>query len=137
MPLFLWKEDMSVGVAALDEEHKQIIDIINQLYESVLEGGAGLPGLDDVYKKLVGYIDTHLEHEELLFEQTDYPEAEVHVHEHERLAKRVIKAIQDHESGGKDSSPMDLMIFLSDWLRSHVMICDKKYTAHFNAHGIF
>ena len=36
MALFEWKNDLSVGIAEIDRQHKVLIDLINQLHDAML-----------------------------------------------------------------------------------------------------
>lgn len=42
MPLMSWKDDYSAGVAEIDQQHKKMIDLINQLDAAMCKGEDGL-----------------------------------------------------------------------------------------------
>lgn len=42
MTLLRWKDEYSVGIEAVDHEHRQLIDLINRLHEQLDAAGAKL-----------------------------------------------------------------------------------------------
>ncbi len=74
MDLITWTEEMSVGVKALDDDHKMLIEMMNKLNDGILAGQSNL-ALEDVVESLVRYTRLHFAREERLFAQTGYPAA--------------------------------------------------------------
>ena len=95
MAFMKWTNERSVGVAQLDSEHKQLIKIINQLYEGMSTGSAKSV-LKKVFDAMVSYTDEHFGHEEQFFEQTQYPLAAEHRVQHEEL-KQLLARFQGRE----------------------------------------
>ena len=127
---------MSVGVAALDAEHKRLIALFHQLYDAI-QSNSGPDILEKVIKGLVVYTLTHFKHEEDLFVQTNYPGAAEHVKQHEELRRRVHDIQAKCRFGPTHELAREVFGFLQYWLANHVMECDKKFTAHFNSKGIY
>jgi hemerythrin len=135
MAFMKWTDNMSVGVAQLDSEHKQLIKIINQLYDGMSTGSAKLI-LKKVFDAMVVYTDEHFGHEERLFEQTQYPLTAEHKAQHEELRQLLVKF--RGESDRKDNAllALELLCALKEWLEQHIMRDDKKYGAHLNGKGV-
>ncbi len=36
MPLVKWNEKLSVGVSIIDDEHKNLVEMLNELYDAML-----------------------------------------------------------------------------------------------------
>ena len=65
MAFFDWKENYSVGIAKLDDQHKKLVSFLNDLY-SAMKAGKGTDVLDEVLKGMVAYTKTHFVTEENL-----------------------------------------------------------------------
>ncbi|MGA7710937.1 MAG: bacteriohemerythrin [Rhizomicrobium sp.] len=135
MAFMKWTSDMSVGVALLDSEHKQLIRIINQLYEGMSTGSAKSV-LKKAFDAMVAYTGEHFGHEEQFFEQTQYPLAAEHKAQHEELRQLLVKF--RGESDRKDNAllALELLCALKEWLEQHIMRDDKKYSGYLNGKGI-
>lgn len=135
MPLMTWNEEMSVKVKVLDDDHKSLIDMLNDLSDGI-EANRGKAALEEVIEKLSNYTRIHFAREERLFEQTGYSGGAAHKAEHAQLAKRVMNLQARFESGQSRELGMETMAFLKIWLTDHIMGSDQKYSPHLNAKGI-
>ncbi len=54
MALMEWTDKLSVGVAALDEDHKKLVGMVNELYDAML-AGHGKEKLGRILDGLVQY----------------------------------------------------------------------------------
>ncbi len=134
MPLINWSDSYSVKVKEIDNQHKKLIEIINNLHDH-MKNGKGREQVGPILDELVKYTVYHFSFEEKLFAQHNYPESKVHVRQHSDLIERVNNYIDDFKAG-KGVLPMDLMDFLKRWLMEHISGADKKYSSFFNAKGI-
>lgn len=134
-PFITWTEKMSVGVGGLDEDHKKLLAILNDLHDGIA-AGQGTERLGRVLDALVKYTGEHFAHEEELFAQTGYPGAAQHIQEHHTLTKLVLEIQARYNRGMFDALSMETLDFLKDWLETHMQGSDKKYKAHLNAMGI-
>lgn len=135
MPLFNWNAQYSVNVKEIDEQHKKLVDIINELHDS-MKVGKGKETLGTILNELVDYTIKHFSYEENLFSSKGYPESKDHKNVHAKLVNQV-KALKSDFESGKAVMTMDVMNFLKDWLSEHIMGTDKKYSSFLNAQGIF
>jgi hemerythrin-like metal-binding protein len=134
MALISWKTEFSVGVVEFDNQHKILIDLINNLHDS-MRAGVGKQALSGILSELVTYTKVHFANEEKFFKQYSYPEQSLHMMEHEKLTRQVIEFQKDYEEG-KTSMTLDVMDFLRSWLLDHIGGVDKKYTQFFNSKGV-
>jgi hemerythrin-like metal-binding protein len=135
MPLMTWTEKMSVGVEVLDDDHKRLMRLINDLHDG-LKAGHGKEALGKVLDSLVDYTRSHFEREEQLFAKTGYPNWLAHKKEHDNLTHQVLEVQAKYQGGGDTSLSLKVMDFLKTWLTNHIQGSDQKYTAHLNAHGV-
>lgn len=135
MPLMTWTEKMSVGVKQLDDDHKKLVGMVNQLYDGI-STGKGKEALGPVLDGLVDYTKLHFGHEESLFAKTGYAVAAAHKREHDALTNQVLDVQAKFKAGNSATLSLEVMNFLKNWLVTHIQGSDQKYTAHLNAKGV-
>ena len=134
MEVVVWDVSLSVGVRQFDDEHKQLVNYINQLNQALKIGGTD-KNMEGILNGLVGYTKIHFKHEEDHMVLYDYPEFRSHKKEHDDLTAQVVDFQERFKSGGVKFS-LELMIFLRDWLIKHIQNTDMRYKKFFSAKGI-
>jgi hemerythrin-like metal-binding protein len=129
MAFIEWRGEMSVSVAAFDEQHKGLIALINKLHEA-MKAGQGRGTMDGILTELLRYTDVHFAAEEKAFEKHGYPAAPEHRAIHRAFVEKVEGLIQKHKAGSFTVT-VDTLAFLNEWLVSHIMGEDHKYAAFF------
>jgi len=135
MPLMTWTDKLSVGVGVLDEDHKKLVGMLNELFDA-MRAGQGRDSLGRILNGLVQYTKFHFAREEKFFAQTGYPAAVPHKQEHDALTRQVLDVQQKYTAGASATLSLDVMHFLKDWLVNHIQGSDQKYRPHLNAKGI-
>lgn len=120
-----WSDSLSVKNVELDEQHKKIICIINDLHYALLKK-KGNEILDDILEELVDYAKLHFSAEEKLFEKLDYPGAEAHIAQHCEFVNKVLSFKWDLERG-KVTLSIDVMEYLVSWFLGHIQRVDQEY----------
>lgn len=132
--MFAWNDIYAVNVEKIDEQHRQIFELINDLQRSMmLDYGEAI--LEGVYVRLIDYTKSHFATEEKLMLNHGYPEAKTHIQEHEHLIAKV-KELDRQRSTGTEQLSVRTLTFLFDWLSHHIMITDKKFGAFLNKQGV-
>ena len=131
---FRWTEKYSVKIAALDNQHKRLFAIINELNQA-LANGEGKAVADPVLRKLADYAKAHFAAEEALLAEYKFPETPTHRAEHDSFTQSIAKFREDYRAG-KPGVPVSLMLFLQAWLKEHILINDKAYSSFLNARGV-
>ena len=134
MALINWSDSLSVNVNEIDLQHRKLIDMINELNEA-MKIGKGKDSLGKIINGLISYTATHFKTEEQFFDKFGYPDTVNHKKEHVAFVKKVT----DFKIGfEKNNLPLtvEVMNFLSDWLKNHIKGTDKKYSAFFNQKGL-
>jgi hemerythrin-like metal-binding protein len=134
MALIQWKDEYSVGINSIDQQHKIWIGLINKLHEAMGKG-EGKKVLGDIYEEIVEYTKTHLKNEEVLFEKYGYSDTAAHKMVHSKLTNQVLDK-QKEFNEGKSVITMDVMNFLKSWLIDHIQNTDKKYSAFLISKGV-
>lgn len=134
IPLMTWDDALSVGVEEIDNQHKKLIAILNELHHAKA-AGKGDATLKSVLRELVDYTHTHFAYEESLFATHGYPQEAEHVKAHVALKAQVVAFGEAFESG-KASLSADLFMFLRNWLNGHIRGNDRRYTPFFRDKGV-
>jgi len=134
MPILRWTQDLSVKIIEIDNQHKELVNLINILHDSMKERKEK-DALRKVLNDLVDYTVYHFETEERLFRKYDYPDYLSHKKEHDDLIKRVLKISREYERD-KVVVTLDLISFLEKWLDNHIINVDKKYISFLNSKGV-
>lgn len=135
MPLMNWNDKLSVGVTVIDNDHKKLVGMVNELYDGV-QSGHGKDSVGKILDGLVAYTKVHFDREEQFFSQTSYPAAPAHKQEHADLTKQVLAVQQQYKSGATNTLSLEVLNFLKNWLVTHIQGSDKRYGPHLNANGI-
>jgi len=134
MALITWSDSLSVKVKQFDDQHKKLVDMVNQLFDA-MKSGKGNQVMGDILKQLIAYTQTHFAAEERLMKQYGYPDFEAHKKEHNALVIQVLD-LQKQFQEGKAVLTQHVMTFLRDWLSKHIQGDDKKYGVFFNGKGV-
>jgi hemerythrin len=135
MHLMVWNDNMTVGVKAMDDDHKQLVDIVNELTEGIVSGQE-LTAVGFILERLILCTKDHLTREERLLAQNGYPVKKQHHKEHDLLIKKVLIAQANFRMGSTNVLADDVIAFLQDWLFGHIQGSDKEYGPFLNAKGI-
>lgn len=128
-----WSSSYSVGVANLDAEHRQFIDLLNQLYDSVINGTANNAKTAAILDQVYDFAVTHCAHEEELLIAAGYPDIGKTMQEHQYLRDTIETYRQKLTQHGSIS--MELANFLMEWVLQHILKEDKKCGAFLKAAG--
>ncbi len=135
MTLVEWNQKMSVGVSIIDDEHKKLVGMLNELHDAI-DAKQTDEVLGKVLDKMVAYTVYHCKHEESLFARSDYADATQHAKEHADLTKQVLDMQKRCQDGATATLSTELLNFLKIWLLAHILRSDKKFVPHLKAIGI-
>jgi hemerythrin-like metal-binding protein len=135
MALLKWTKKYSVGVKAMDDQHINLVEILNELHAAMLKGQAqSVAG--SLFKKLTDYALKHFTDEEAMLVAARYPGLAKHREEHHEESRKLGEFVARYEQGDQTMYPQ-LLRFLGKWLHDHMQGDDKKFTAWMNEHGIY
>jgi hemerythrin len=134
MALITWGPALAVGVKEIDDQHKKLIDLVNQLNDA-MHAGQGKDKLGPVLAELVRYTVYHFGTEERLMAQHSYEFSAGHKAEHKKLVEDVGTFKAKFDAGNAMIST-EIMNFLRDWLSKHIMQTDKKFGQALNKAGV-
>ena len=136
MKFYTWTKDLSVGSDALDGHHKMLIDCLNQIHPLI-----GQSGVDEqigaVMRRLEEFVLLHFSEEEQFMRNVGYPDWREHKAQHDKMYDVVFDLKSDIEQQ-REVDARRLFNIIYDWLRTHIMVEDKKYAdylAHHQRHA--
>ncbi len=129
-----WKDYYSVNVREIDEQHKKLIGMINELHDA-MKAGKGKAAMSNILKELIDYASSHFATEERYMKHFGFPGYAQHKAEHDAFAVKVIDFQQQYNRGSV-SLTFEVMEFLETWLVKHIRGTDKEYGPFFNMKGL-
>lgn len=130
----VWKNDYSVGIEDIDDDHKKLIDLINR-FQTAIYYNTGSTFEHRALDELVDYTKYHFSKEEDLLEKHAYPKFAEHKQEHSEMIEKVESYITEHRDDGHKSLAK-ISVFLRDWLIKHINGTDKQYSQFLHSKGV-
>ncbi len=124
-----WTKAYSVGVPALDSDHRNLFEIIETV-DRALQKKMGKEKIAKAIAGLIQYTEEHFQREEKLMERYDYPDLEKHKTQHRNLEKTVHALYRVYQVEPKSVDTKKLMEFLNHWLGYHIISVDMKYAKY-------
>ena len=128
-----WSEQMATGIAAIDNQHRYLVDTLREANERLLNSG-DTALLAEIAKDLLSYAIMHFETEEELMQRHGYQNAcpdaaRLHIGQHREFSRQVV-AVRDSLHEGRQVSRIDVLKYLNEWLRNHVLGIDQQFGAY-------
>jgi hemerythrin len=134
MALFEWKDKYSVNVKEIDKQHKMLVETLNELHEAMLTRKSR-EILSGIITSLVDYTKFHFSYEERNMKRFNFHGYSSHKKEHDQFTEKVGDFQKKHADGHLMLS-MEIMNFLKNWLKNHIIGTDKQYSSFFNDKGL-
>jgi len=120
-----WSDSMSVGNEHIDEQHRILIDTINQLASAETQNDRTIVAM--IIDELVNYTVFHFEYEEQLLEAAGFPDIKRHRLIHRGFEKWVKELREEFTYHRRGQLGQRILGFLRDWLRDHILGEDQSY----------
>jgi hemerythrin len=124
-----WDDRYSLGIPLIDAQHKRLIVITNDLHFACQASDGKL---DERFKEAVhnavAYVQYHFSTEEKIMEKVKYPDFAKHKKEHNDFVKEILTKVKEFEKGNI-FVPISFVIYLRDWVLTHIAITDIKMAA--------
>ena len=130
-----WSDTYSVGIKLLDDQHKGLLDLVNDLFNH----STGHVDEEHAYFQAViqqaqQYVFEHFVVEEECMLALNFPGYADHKMTHDEFKLTVVKNINEYKTG-KIPALENFADFLKDWIASHVIDMDKQYSLFFRKIG--
>lgn len=132
--MFTWDDKYSVSIKEMDDHHKKLVALINDLHNA-MKAGKSKEVMAEILNKLIDYTGFHFAAEEKYFKLYNYPDAEAHKAQHQQFVAKVSNFKTDF-TVGKVMLSMEVMDFLKNWLIQHISQTDKKYGPFLKEKGV-
>jgi len=123
----VWNENCSVGDPRIDAQHKQIVELINDMYNLVHEGHAHHT-LRECLENLRDYTVAHFALEEEVMQRIGFPETDRHRAVHRAMTERVLLMYSEFLPGSELS--LEVFEYLKKWWLGHIMSVDMNYAPY-------
>lgn len=118
-----WTDEYLTGIASVDEQHAQLVELINRLGEAIVEGDTCF--MQDCYKALVSYAARHFADEERWMVQQGV-ELQA-LEQHRQLHQRFVRELRQlrGEAQASQARMEQLHDFLLSWVIYHILAEDR------------
>jgi hemerythrin len=129
----VWEEKYSTGIALIDNQHKELISITNELFNACRGGEEALKSIfKETMGRMVEYVRFHFGAEQELMQRINYPEYQEHKKQHDEMIRNILDAVKGYNDGRK-FVPNMFVRTLRDWILSHIAFYDKRYAFYISA----
>ena len=122
----VWKDEYSVGIKSLDDDHKRLIFLLNQ-FKTAYDYDTSAEFERQALEQLVEYTRFHFTREEEMMQQAGYEDYENHRKQHKNMIAQVEEFVGLYQREGHDSLN-EVSTYLTNWLINHINGTDKQYT---------
>jgi len=134
MSFMNWNENLSVKIKSIDEQHKKLIDLINDFYINI-QNRSNNENISELIRGMKKYTETHFVTEERYMKRFNYPDFNAHKKEHYSFLNKVTD-LEVKFNSGKLIVSYEITGFLKEWLRNHILVIDKKYSDFLIKNGV-
>ncbi len=134
MSFFKWQPALDTGISIIDEQHHQLVEMINDLHDAMSES-KGQEVVSEILEKMISYTAEHFHTEEKYMQEFNYPDYASHKQKHDEFVAEALGFKQKMDAG-KEIIAADMMHLLKDWLFTHIAKSDKAYVSLFKEKGL-
>ena len=124
MSLITWRDEFSVNVDAVDNEHREMIGLINELDDAMgtdADHATVVAALGEIYTR----IAAHFALEEKIMRDANYSKFAAHKQDHEMLLDELLDVVDNVDDDGRYDRE-DLSRTLDRWFSDHFRTHDAK-----------
>lgn len=128
--MFIWKDDFSVKIPLIDEQHKRLFEIGNSI-NVLLKEYDGQDSFDEIMSQLdnlSNYTKYHFEQEEKLMSHYGYEDLDEHKKEHRDFIAYLEGLDSNDIDHDQKETLLNLIKFITSWVFKHIMNTDFKYS---------
>lgn len=125
--MYEFKEEFLTGIKQIDEEHRRLFEIADELYELKCE--EFIPDKYDnirqILEEMREYTLTHFEHEEAYMMSIGYKRMFTQKSQHDALKETINGWNLDAIDENQDEAIEEMLHIVTDWLVNHILNEDK------------
>jgi hemerythrin-like metal-binding protein len=130
----VWKDEYSVGVKSLDDDHRKLLNLINN-FQTAVHYQTGEEFEKEALNEVIAYTKYHFDREEKMMEKAGYADIEAHKKIHKSMIAKTDDFMRDYEKRGHEALE-EVAQYLKDWLVGHINGTDQEYSAILKQKGI-
>lgn len=128
-----WDKQFQTGYKRIDDQHKELVNIINDLYnvgmvEDINNNDKVKVSFHSIVKRTIDYATYHFSYEEKIMSAINYSLAKDHIAKHRSFSLKIVDDVSRYENGD-NLAIEDFLEFLKNWLLNHIIVEDKKFIA--------
>jgi len=132
----VWEDRFSVGIALIDEQHKLLIQRVNDLAKAI-ELKQSVGEIVRVLGFLIEYTNFHFSTEEKHMKANHYPGLNYQKSQHGEFKRTLNHLMEDFEEEGATQALADsINVFLTNWLVSHFQDVDMEFGKFLRDQGL-
>ncbi len=125
MTLIRWQDSFNLGIADVDQEHKDLIDLINVVHQRAIDIDRR-DTIDDALGQIFARVSAHFANEERTMLALEFPEYWLHRVDHERLLDQLSGFIATFQRT-HDLDATALAQRLESWFMVHFRSFDARF----------
>lgn len=129
---FEWKPEYSIDVDSIDRQHQELFRIFNNLADAVADNSSQKAAVAAMHE-MSQYLDKHFTFEEPLLKK--HPDFDQHHLEHLKFIEKTLD-FQIRFADQDTTVHMDMLAFLFDWLKKHILEMDKEYFTYLKENNL-
>ncbi len=134
MEVINWRNEFSVGIKEMDDQHKKLLGMINRLIadQKTLTDPQTIA---DLLTEMTDYAMVHFRAEEYLMAEYGYDQKSQQERQHQAFIDKTISFYSATDIGPNILS-VALLDYLGTWLVGHILQEDMKYKDFFKSKGL-
>ena len=127
--IFQWNQNFETGIELIDNQHKELVSILNQLANTIVNDNK--VDIDLAFNKLYAYAEYHFSTEESIWEKY-FPDGsflDSHRSSHASFLPKVNKIRQLDSANSWQEVIEQIIQFLIRWLAFHILDDDKRMSS--------
>ena len=120
-----WSKSISVGIEEIDQQHRDLFSIINDLIHIYKQPGHRNEILR-ILHAMMKYTERHFSTEDEFMTLYEFPKYLDHRKEHTDYLSKINVFLDGYEKG-QDDLPKDMLMFLTTWWRDHTSGSDMDF----------
>jgi len=126
MQAFVWNKRFETGIASVDEQHRRLVEIVNQMGEVLIDGSSTEASINDVFATLAEYAQFHFADEERLMAEASLHQGSADLHQQHH--RQFVAQLTTMWKGRADLvNPAEVLQgFLASWLAFHILEEDQS-----------
>lgn len=124
MSIIEWRDDYATGIASVDHEHRELIELINRLHDQ-MRADSSRDQVMEALGEIFAQISAHFALEEKIMQDRHYRAYAEHKLDHETLLDELLDIMDSVDEDGRFSAD-ELSVDLDRWFSDHFRTHDAK-----------